>query len=92
MQSTNGQMVQVTLPPNAVPGSTIQIADPSAVVQAQVVGAPQQMQMNMGMGGQAWQADIFQNQPKILIRQEFALIEMCGIEAKKQIPYLCAPG
>lgn len=82
VQSTNGQMVQVTLPPNAVPGSIIQIADPAAVVQAQVLGAPQQM--SMGMGGQAWQADIFQNQPKILIRQEFALIEMCGIEAKNR--------
>lgn len=47
-------------------------------MEAETVGAP--VQVEMGGGGQ----DIFRNLPKIMVKQEFALIEMCSCEAKNR--------
>jgi len=49
------------------------------------IGAPGQQTMGLGVG------DIFKNSPKVLIKQEMALVEMCSCEAKQRYR-ISAPG
>jgi len=46
--------------------------------QPQVLGSPAQMMMGVDQG------DIFQSAKKLFIKQEFAAIEMCSVEAKQR--------
>ena len=75
-------MVQVQTPPNAIPGQIIQVAVPSYTVPvamatpAQQQLAPQQLQM------QRTQGDAFNCAEAVVIKQEFNLVEVCGIEGK----------
>ncbi|CAE8650941.1 unnamed protein product [Polarella glacialis] len=77
-QSPHGNTIQVTIPESMQPGQMIQVIDPSA---PQTVGAPQQQQM---MGGFGPGMDIFQGASKVLVKQEFAIMEMFGCEAKNR--------
>ncbi len=82
VQSPQGVLVQVQTPPNAVPGQIIQVAVPSYTVPvamatpAQQTLAPQQLQM------QRTQGDAFNCAEAVVIKQEFNLVEVCGIEGK----------
>ena len=82
VQSPQGVLVQVQTPPNAVPGQIIQVSVPSYTVPvamatpAQQTLAPQQLQM------QRTQGDAFNCAEAVVIKQEFNLVEVCGIEGK----------
>lgn len=77
VQSPWGNTLQVQVPEGSFPGSVFQVQDPNAPVQATVIGAPQQMSMNPG-------SDIFNNATRVMVKQEWAAIELCGIEAKNR--------
>ena len=73
VQTPQGMMIQVQVPGNAPPGSIIQVAIPQ---QQQQMMAPMQMQM------QRTQGDAFNCAEAVIIKQEFNMVEICGVEGK----------
>lgn len=70
-QSPYGNTIQV----QAIQVQAIQVSDPMA---ANTIGAPAQQMMHMAGG------DIFQGKTRLFIKQEMAMIELCGVEAKQR--------
>jgi len=75
VQSPYGNTLQVQVPAGVQPGQVFQVQDPNG---ANTVGAPAQMMMGSAGG------DIFQGASKVLVKQEMAAVELCGIEAKQR--------
>jgi hypothetical protein len=82
----NGMMIMVTCPPGAIGGQTMMVPMP-AQPQMMMAPGPQQMMMAppqqmMAAPPQQMMEDRFGE--ALIIRQEFAAIEMCGCEAKNR--------
>mmetsp|Transcript_148310 Transcript_148310/g.369727 ORF Transcript_148310/g.369727 Transcript_148310/m.369727 type:complete len:286 (-) Transcript_148310:168-1025(-) len=80
VQSPFGNTLQVQVPANVQPGQVFQVQDPQASPAPATVGAPSQQTM----GNSAISRDIFCGAKKILVKQEWAAIECCAIEARQR--------
>ena len=84
-QLQNGQLVQFTVQDGMVPGTTVQVPyqAPVPVVVPTVIAQP----LNFGVPPPALQMarnDAFQGAEAVIIKQEFALMEAIGCEAKNR--------
>jgi len=75
VQSPYGNTIQVQVPEGVGPGQDFQVIDPLA---PQTLGAPGQRMMG-STGG-----DIFHGAARVYVKQEMAVVELCGIEAKQR--------
>lgn len=77
VQTPQGMMIQVQVPQGALPGMVIQVPiQIQKQPQARMQQAPMQMQM------QRTQGDAFNCAEAIVIKQEFNMVEICGVEGK----------
>ena len=76
-------MVQVQAPSNAVPGQIIQVAVPSVMPPvAMATPAQQPLSYVAPQQSKRTQGDAFNCAEAVVIKQEFNMIEVCGIEGK----------
>lgn len=76
VQTPYGNLIQVNVPDGVSSGSTFQVMDP---VAGNLIGAPGQHMMAPTACG-----DLFNGASSLYIKQEFEMVELCGIEAKQR--------